>query len=100
MRHPDAWSFPDSVKLVCSAPGEPVDPFHGWLAQRSATGKETADIDFRYSMRIRTIPERTFQAMALGRIPDFVQSGTHFKPPVVTEQDEPLELGEAARETV
>jgi hypothetical protein len=103
MRHPDAWSFPETVNVVCSMPGEPIDPFHGWLAQRAAnTGKETADIDFKYSFRIRTIPERTFQAMALGRIPEFVQSGTHAEPVVVNKsrQHEPLELDEAARVTV
>jgi len=74
MCHPDAWGFPDAGKIVTPNPGEPVDPFHGWCTRRQMDGdKEMEDVDFLYTLRLRCFPESTFQALALGKIPQWIQ---------------------------
>merc|ERR1719401_3254589 len=74
MCHPDAWNFPDTGRKVSANPGEPVNPFHGWYAQNSIdTDKEMEDVEFSYSLRMRFFPEHTFQALALGKIPEWIQ---------------------------
>jgi len=73
MYHPDAWGFPDTSRLVTASPGEPIDPFHGWYAQNSINAeKEIADVDFLYTLRLRAFPEKFFQALSLGKLPDWV----------------------------
>lgn len=78
MCHPDAWGFPDtSKKVVAKNPGEPINPFHGWYAQTAIdTDKEMEDVDFLYTLRVREFPEHTFQALALGKIPEWIQPYT------------------------
>lgn len=74
MCHPDAWGFPDTNRIVSPNPGEPVNPFHGWYSQRSIdTDKEMEEVEFTYTLRLRAFPEQTFQALALGKIPEWVQ---------------------------
>ncbi|CAJ1445991.1 unnamed protein product [Effrenium voratum] len=74
MYHPQAWGFPDSAKIVTPNPGEPIDPFHGWCAQKSMDSvTEMEDVDFLYTLRLRCLPESTFQALSLGKIPAFIQ---------------------------
>eukprot|EP00933_Yihiella_yeosuensis_P045171 TRINITY_DN4049_c0_g2_i1.p1 TRINITY_DN4049_c0_g2~~TRINITY_DN4049_c0_g2_i1.p1 ORF type:complete len:1832 (-),score=407.81 TRINITY_DN4049_c0_g2_i1:158-5284(-) len=73
MYHPEAWGFPDASKIVTPNPGEPIDPFHGWCIQKSLeTDNEMEDVDFLYTLRLRRFPERTFQALALGKIPPWI----------------------------
>lgn len=73
MTHPHAWGFPDAMYQVSANPGEPVDPFHGWMSQKSVDlEKEIEDVDFLYTLRLRAFPERTFQALSLGKIPEWV----------------------------
>merc|ERR1719253_2035701 len=74
MCHPNAWGFPDTNRIVSPNPGEPVNPFHGWYSQRSIdTDKEMEEVEFTYTLRLRAFPEQTFQALALGKIPEWVQ---------------------------
>jgi hypothetical protein len=74
MYHPDAWGFPDASKIVTPNPGEPIDPFHGWCAKKIMDAdKEMEDVDFLYTLRLRCFPESTFQALALGKIPAWIQ---------------------------
>eukprot|EP00927_Polykrikos_kofoidii_P034373 TRINITY_DN29173_c0_g1_i1.p1 TRINITY_DN29173_c0_g1~~TRINITY_DN29173_c0_g1_i1.p1 ORF type:complete len:1809 (-),score=307.62 TRINITY_DN29173_c0_g1_i1:171-5597(-) len=74
MCHPKAWNFPDTDRIVSANPGEPINPFHGWYAQVSIdTDKEMHDVDFLYTLRLRVFPETTFQALALGKIPEWIQ---------------------------
>lgn len=74
MSHPDAWCFPDVSRTVSANPGEPVNPFHGWFAQSAIDAdKEMEDVDFSYTLRLRMFPEATFQALALGKVPDWIQ---------------------------
>mmetsp|Transcript_33036 Transcript_33036/g.77241 ORF Transcript_33036/g.77241 Transcript_33036/m.77241 type:complete len:1793 (+) Transcript_33036:44-5422(+) len=74
MCHPDAWGFPDASHVVSANPGEPYNPFHGWLAQTSIdTDKEMEDVEFLYTLRNRYFPEQTFAALSLGKIPDWIQ---------------------------
>lgn len=74
MCHPDAWNFPDTAKIVTVNAGEPINPFHGWYAQASIDAdKEMEDIDFLYTLRLRAFPEQTFQALSLGKIPEWVE---------------------------
>jgi len=74
MYHPDAWGFPDASKLVGANPGEPINPFHGWCALNSLNpGKEMDEVKFLYVLRLRAFPEATFQALALGKIPHWVE---------------------------
>lgn len=74
MSHPDAWGYPDITRIVAAGPGEPVNPFHGWYAQTSIdTDREMEDVEFTYSLRCRSLPERIFSALAMGRIPEWVK---------------------------
>ncbi|CAK9011879.1 unnamed protein product [Durusdinium trenchii] len=74
MAHPDAWGFPDTSRVVAANPGEPVNPFHGWYAQHSIDPEaELEDVEFRYTLRLRSFPETTFQALALGKIPEWIK---------------------------
>eukprot|EP00930_Biecheleria_cincta_P025551 TRINITY_DN1817_c0_g2_i1.p1 TRINITY_DN1817_c0_g2~~TRINITY_DN1817_c0_g2_i1.p1 ORF type:complete len:1803 (+),score=330.13 TRINITY_DN1817_c0_g2_i1:138-5546(+) len=74
MAHPDAWGFPDTNRIVKANSGEPVNPFHGWFAQHSINpDAEMEDVEFRYTLRLRSFPETTFQALALGKIPEWVK---------------------------
>jgi hypothetical protein len=74
MCHPKAWSFPDTDRVVSATNGEPINPFHGWFAQQSInTDKEMEDVDFLYTLRLRLFPEQTFMALALGKIPEWIQ---------------------------
>eukprot|EP00931_Biecheleriopsis_adriatica_P055456 TRINITY_DN32794_c0_g1_i1.p1 TRINITY_DN32794_c0_g1~~TRINITY_DN32794_c0_g1_i1.p1 ORF type:complete len:1805 (-),score=474.53 TRINITY_DN32794_c0_g1_i1:82-5496(-) len=74
MAHPDAWGFPDTNRLVAANPGEPVNPFHGWYSQHSINpDAEMEDVEFRYTLRLRSFPETTFQALALGKIPEWIK---------------------------
>jgi len=74
MCHPKAWNFPDTDNIVIPTSGEPINPFHGWYAQTSIdTDKEMEDVDFLYTLRLRIFPEQTFQALALGKIPEWIQ---------------------------
>ncbi|CAE7679253.1 cdsA, partial [Symbiodinium pilosum] len=74
MAHPDAWGFPDISRVVAANPGEPVNPFHGWYAQHSINPEaELEDVEFRYTLRLRSFPETTFQALALGKIPEWIK---------------------------
>jgi len=74
MCHPDAWNFPDTNRKVSANPGEPINPFHGWYYQGSIdTDKEMEDVEFQYTLRVRAFPEHTFQALALGKIPEWIQ---------------------------
>jgi hypothetical protein len=73
MCHPEAWSFPDTARVVSANPGEPINPFHGWFAQHSVdTDKEMEDVEFKYTLRLRAFPEQTFQALSLGKIPEWI----------------------------
>lgn len=89
MEHPDAWGFPDittprtnsaepgkpSTFRTNANPGEPFDPLHGWYCQPSIdTDKEMEEVEFCYYARVRSFPERTFQALALGKMPEWIQS--------------------------
>lgn len=74
MAHPDAWGFPDISRVVAANPGEPVNPFHGWYAQHSINPEaELEDVEFRYTLRLRSFPETTFQALALGKVPEWIK---------------------------
>lgn len=73
MCHPDAWGFPDTSRIVSANAGEAINPFHGWFAQHSINpDRELEDVEFTYSLRLRCFPEQTFQALSLGKIPDWV----------------------------
>jgi len=77
MCHPDAWGFPDASLTVSANSGEPFNPFHGWYAQTSIdTDKEMEQVEFLYTLRLRSFPEHTFQALSLGKIPEWVQPYT------------------------
>merc|ERR1719453_2230256 len=85
MFHPDAWGFPDASSIGRSC--DPFDPFHGWYAQRADNAeKEMEENRFTYTLRTRCLPERTFQALALGRVPEWME------PLVPPDQDEMSEL--------
>lgn len=74
MSHPDAWGFPDTNRIVAASSREPVNPFHGWCAQVSIdTDREMEDVEFIYSLRCRSFPERIFSALAMGKIPEWVK---------------------------
>ncbi|CAJ1460346.1 unnamed protein product [Effrenium voratum] len=74
MAHPDAWGFPDTSRVVAANAGEPVNPFHGWYAQHSINPEaELEDVEFRYTLRLRSFPETTFQALALGKVPEWIK---------------------------
>mmetsp|Transcript_30389 Transcript_30389/g.48690 ORF Transcript_30389/g.48690 Transcript_30389/m.48690 type:complete len:1768 (-) Transcript_30389:337-5640(-) len=74
MCHPDAWGFPDFARQVPANPGEPVNPFHGWYAQHAINpDQEMEDVEFRYSLRLRSFPETTFSALTLGKIPEWIR---------------------------
>mmetsp|Transcript_35478 Transcript_35478/g.93630 ORF Transcript_35478/g.93630 Transcript_35478/m.93630 type:complete len:1833 (-) Transcript_35478:32-5530(-) len=73
MCHPDAWGFPDAGRIVSANAGEPINPFHGWYAQHSIDAdRELEDVEFLYSLRLRAFPEQTFQALSLGKIPEWI----------------------------
>eukprot|EP00928_Gymnodinium_smaydae_P070344 TRINITY_DN54196_c0_g1_i1.p1 TRINITY_DN54196_c0_g1~~TRINITY_DN54196_c0_g1_i1.p1 ORF type:complete len:1836 (-),score=531.89 TRINITY_DN54196_c0_g1_i1:66-5468(-) len=74
MCHPTAWGFPDTDNIVSANPGEPINPFHGWYAQTSInTDKEMEDVEFTYNLRLRFFPKRTFEALSLGKMPEWIQ---------------------------
>jgi hypothetical protein len=74
MCHPTAWNFPDTTRTVSPNPGEPVNPFHGWFAQGSIdTDKEMEEVVFLYTLRRRVFPKQVFEALALGRMPEWIQ---------------------------
>jgi len=98
MYHPQAWGFPDSAKIVTPNPGEPIDPFHGWCAQKSMDSvTEMEDVDFLYTLRLRCLPESTFQALSLGKIPAFIQQYIDIHTEALEVEDEE-ETGEPAAE--
>lgn len=71
--HPDAWGFPDARRGVGAQPGEAANPFHGWYAQHSIDAdRELEDVEFLYSLRLRAFPETTFQALSLGKVPEWI----------------------------
>lgn len=73
MCHPEAWSFPDTSRVVSANPGEAINPFHGWFAQNAIdTDREMEDVEFKYTLRLRAFPEQTFQALSLGKIPEWI----------------------------
>lgn len=74
MCHPDAWGFPDCARIVQANPGETVNPFHGWYSQHSIDpDREMEDVEFRYNLRLRSFPETVFQALALGKVPEWIR---------------------------
>mmetsp|Transcript_48429 Transcript_48429/g.85349 ORF Transcript_48429/g.85349 Transcript_48429/m.85349 type:complete len:1819 (+) Transcript_48429:195-5651(+) len=117
MEHPAAWGFPDvntpktssadpgkpSTFKVNANQGEPFDPMHGWYCQASIdTDKEMEEVEFCYNVRIRAFPERTFQALALGKMPEWIQSLANMSPdaPSLEEGDDLFsekESGQARR---
>jgi len=81
MHHPTAWGFPDASRQVSANPGEPIDPFHGWLAQKDLDAESgIQDVDFLYTLRLRVFPEKTFQALSLGKVPEWVDPFAHPEP--------------------
>jgi len=73
MCHPDAWGFPDTNRQVSASAGEAINPFHGWYAQHSIDpDRELEDVEFTYGLRLRCFPEQTFQALSLGKVPDWI----------------------------
>merc|ERR1719482_2199536 len=77
MFHPDAWGFPDASQVVHGVPGEPFDPFHGWLQQNAIDADaEMDDVTFMYSLRCRNLPESVFQQIALGKLPEWLAAFT------------------------
>jgi len=79
MWHPDAWGFPDTSLSVSALPGEPFDPMHGWFYQPYIdTEKEMDNVEFAYNLRMRLFPADTFQAIALGKVPDWIKASGGF----------------------
>jgi hypothetical protein len=77
MFHPDAWGFPDAGQVVHGIPGEPFDPFHGWLQQNAIDAdSEMDDVTFMYSLRCRSLPESVFQQISLGKLPEWLAAFT------------------------
>lgn len=101
MVHPTAWGFPDASHVIHGNPGEAFNPFHGWYAQDSVEpDKEMEDVEFNYTLRLRSLPEHTFQALALGKIPEWIQDFTELRGEAqlgsqnneeLDEDDEPVE---------
>lgn len=88
MYHPDAWGFPDTSFQTSANPGEPFDPMHGWYYQKSVDAdKEMEEVEFLYTARVRAFPERTFQALALGKIPEWIQPSTSLTDETLPEAD-------------
>lgn len=97
MCHPDAWGFPDATRVIGSNPGEPANPFHGWLAQGSIDpDREMEDVQFTYSVRMRALPDRVFQGLALGKIPEWVRNYLTLHGEAEAEVDKEAEEDEAA----
>jgi len=79
MFHPDAWGFPDAMQVIQNG-GDQFDPFHGWLQQSALDAdREMEDVPFTYHVRMRSLPERTFQAIALGKIPEWIAPFSELK---------------------
>mmetsp|Transcript_109430 Transcript_109430/g.172525 ORF Transcript_109430/g.172525 Transcript_109430/m.172525 type:complete len:1919 (-) Transcript_109430:123-5879(-) len=77
MCHPDAWGFPDATRYVKAAKGDACNPMHGWLAQNSIdTDREMEDVEFCYTLRLRTFPEKVFNDLALGKVPKWIEPYT------------------------
>jgi hypothetical protein len=74
MCHPTAWGFPDTNRTVNGGGNEPIDPFHGWFAQTALdTDQEMDTVEFLYTLRQRVFPARVFDALSLGRMPEWIQ---------------------------
>jgi hypothetical protein len=99
MWHPDAWCFPDTKLQVSALPNEPLDPMHGWLKQPSINAeKEMDDVEFCYNLRMRMFPPNTFQAIALGKVPEWIkEAGGGFGLQNEEEDDEEDEEAAAAK---
>jgi hypothetical protein len=79
MWHPDAWGFPDTSLAVSALPGEPFDPMHGWWYQKEIdTEKEMDNVEFCYNLRQRMFDVNTFQAIALGKVPEWIKAAGGF----------------------
>lgn len=94
MCHPDAWGFPDTNRYVTAQPGEAFNPMHGWLHQVSIDAdREMEDVEFSYTLRLRSFPENTFNALALGKVPKWIEPYTSLHGEASLEDAKPAEEG-------
>mmetsp|Transcript_26996 Transcript_26996/g.67999 ORF Transcript_26996/g.67999 Transcript_26996/m.67999 type:complete len:2543 (+) Transcript_26996:172-7800(+) len=93
MFHPDAWGFPDALQQVSG--GEATDPLHGWYAQRALDNdQEMEEAIFSYKVRQRKLPSHAFQALALGKMPEWVMDSGEITAEVQAIEDLDAILGE------
>ncbi|CAD7972891.1 unnamed protein product [Amoebophrya sp. A120] len=93
MFHPDAWGFPDALQQVSG--GEATDPLHGWYAQRALDNdQEMEEAIFSYKVRQRKLPSHAFQALALGKMPEWVMEAGEITAEVQQIEDIDAILGE------